>query len=532
MKKEKFLSGFFAKLAIAAMAFSSVTLTGCYKDEGLDVNGPAGTVTLPAAKYTITGTVVDANTLQLITNAKVNGQATNNGSFTLSVAPGNVTVEATADGYDAQTTTVNVTELSAGQAAVYPVYFALSATAAEATTKEVDVHYNLIVDVWNEEMEAITDATITVVHAGEIVEDITDLEAGAYMVKVSKDGYVTSVQYLTLEHKKATVAIDYDKDCYVEDAITDVILSKKESGKVTISGKLKFGDKWMLAKVIEMSNSKGELLGQASNVYAYRFEVSEDEFTTVDVTTRAASNRVFKATFTVIDENGIEFKYNVDYTLPTTEEGEGGEGGEAETPANPEITVSVVFAAELEMVKGESKEGVAEVDEETVFANEEETAATYKYTWEYQAGWLQVASTVDTYLDKATAVGLAIEKAYAAYKPSFQVLEEREAKEETQDVAVPAQTAAYNFTYVDTYDYNNLVIGKVTVATTVNDETPVVQEVALDETLQKVMVSYEGVEKSTFKGYETKDISHGHSHSHGHGHGDGNNTGGGAGDAL
>ena len=48
MKKKSLFSGFNAKLALTVVALSGALLTGCYKDEGLDVNGPAGEVTLPA----------------------------------------------------------------------------------------------------------------------------------------------------------------------------------------------------------------------------------------------------------------------------------------------------------------------------------------------------------------------------------------------------------------------------------------------------------------------------------------------------
>ena len=71
MKKKSLFSGFNAKLALTVVALSGALLTGCYKDEGLDVNGPAGEVTLPAPVYTIDGTVVDAETLAPIASANV-----------------------------------------------------------------------------------------------------------------------------------------------------------------------------------------------------------------------------------------------------------------------------------------------------------------------------------------------------------------------------------------------------------------------------------------------------------------------------
>ena len=72
-------------MALTVVALSGALLTGCYKDEGLDVNGPAGEVTLPAPVYTIAGTVVDAETLAPIASANVAGGVTatvSNGGFT------------------------------------------------------------------------------------------------------------------------------------------------------------------------------------------------------------------------------------------------------------------------------------------------------------------------------------------------------------------------------------------------------------------------------------------------------------------
>ena len=66
MKKKSFFKSFNAKTALFAVMVSGALLTGCYKDDGLDVEGPTGETTLPAATYTLNGTVIDGKTEQLL----------------------------------------------------------------------------------------------------------------------------------------------------------------------------------------------------------------------------------------------------------------------------------------------------------------------------------------------------------------------------------------------------------------------------------------------------------------------------------
>ena len=47
MKKKSFFNGYNAKLALAVVALTGSLLTGCYKDEGLDIIDPDQSVTLP-----------------------------------------------------------------------------------------------------------------------------------------------------------------------------------------------------------------------------------------------------------------------------------------------------------------------------------------------------------------------------------------------------------------------------------------------------------------------------------------------------
>ena len=129
MKKKSFFNGYNAKLALAVVALTGSLLTGCYKDEGLDIIDPDQSVTLPVAQYTITGTIYSAEGT-ILTAATVEsdkGTVTqSSGSFTISgLSAGAVKVTAKCTGFDNQETTVNIAELKPGQAAVYPVNFVL-----------------------------------------------------------------------------------------------------------------------------------------------------------------------------------------------------------------------------------------------------------------------------------------------------------------------------------------------------------------------------------------------------------------------
>ena len=189
MKKKSFLSGFNAKFVLAAVALSSALLTGCYKDDGLDVNSPSGTVTLPAASYTLTATVVNAEG-GLVENASVtvdNAPVTlANGSFSKAVKPGKVVIKASCEGYNTVEKTVEVIEIPDGQAAVYTEVIVLTkdATPEVAATYDLGVVAFAASDLTNELKKE--EYTVKVTDgAGAEVTSLTGLAAGRYNVVVT-----------------------------------------------------------------------------------------------------------------------------------------------------------------------------------------------------------------------------------------------------------------------------------------------------------------------------------------------------------
>ena len=169
-------------------------------------------------------------------------------------------------------------------------------------------------------MNEIDDADVTVYGAGatEVDYETTPLTAGAYKIKASKDGFVSTIQYISLPAAKKEVAIDFADPFATEEYATEIVLVKTATGTVVLAGDLKFGNRWMLAKVVRLYNDKGtQFYGEGnSNTYAYKFNVPETEFVE-ETTTRAISSKFFSATFKIVDENGIETVSYTHLTLPT-----------------------------------------------------------------------------------------------------------------------------------------------------------------------------------------------------------------------
>ena len=212
MKKKSFLSGINTKIVLAALALSNVMLTGCYKDEGLDTNGPAGVVTLPDATYTLTGSIYDAETMEAITPTSVtvtNSTATvKQGSYSAVVAPGDVTITVKAAGYKDVTTTVYIQPVEKGQAVVYTQPIAMISSAVKPEL--VDQTYNLNVKAF--ELDGMTEvAEYTVkVNGADVANPYV---GGAYGVLVTADGYhaySTVVSLPAVKVEKGTATMDVE----------------------------------------------------------------------------------------------------------------------------------------------------------------------------------------------------------------------------------------------------------------------------------------------------------------------------------
>lgn len=186
MKKKSFLSGFSAKIALVAVALSSALLTGCYKDEGLDTDTPAGTVTLPEATYTLTGTIVDKDGVMIAgATGTAAGQNFTGATFSVKTQPGEQTITVKAEGYNEVTKKVQILAVEAGQSAVYNEIIVLTKEEVDPVYKTYDLNVAVFgADDTNTQLAAenyllkVTDET------GNKVA-LTGLAAGHYNVVVT-----------------------------------------------------------------------------------------------------------------------------------------------------------------------------------------------------------------------------------------------------------------------------------------------------------------------------------------------------------
>lgn len=187
MKKKSFLSGFSAKIALVAVALSSALLTGCYKDEGLDTDTPAGSVTLPDATYTLTGTIVDKDGV-MIANATgtAAGQAFTGATFSVKAQPGEQTITAKAEGYKEVTKKVQILEVKPGQSAVYNEIIVLTKEKATPEYKTYDLKVAVFgADDTNTQLAADKDYSLKVTDETGNEVALTGLAAGHYNVVVT-----------------------------------------------------------------------------------------------------------------------------------------------------------------------------------------------------------------------------------------------------------------------------------------------------------------------------------------------------------
>lgn len=144
MKKKSFFNVFNAKMALSIVALSGALLTGCYKDDGLDADAPVGEIVLPEATYTLSGNVIAAetgNALEAVTVTVTPGTQIKNaaGVFAYSVAPGTVTIKATAEGYAPVTRAIEVTKINKGQSATYTQTIVMNKVAEATKAAKYDV---------------------------------------------------------------------------------------------------------------------------------------------------------------------------------------------------------------------------------------------------------------------------------------------------------------------------------------------------------------------------------------------------------
>lgn len=201
MKKINFVSGN-AKLALAAFAVASLTLTSCEKED-FDVNVPDITVivpdvTIPEAEAGVAYVILSAASANGNTLTGVTYEVTNNGGEKITddmykfTTSGSLTVTASKDGYETVVKTITVPAPQKGSYQTFSLNFVLNAIAeAVVVTPGEDL---------------TTPAEDTNVAVANTISDASLLEPGTHTTEME---VLTGVAYT--EEQKAELLSEVDK---------------------------------------------------------------------------------------------------------------------------------------------------------------------------------------------------------------------------------------------------------------------------------------------------------------------------------
>lgn len=381
MKKKTFLSKFAARFMAATLMVSSVAMTGCYKDDGLDVTFPGGSVVVPDAAYTISGTVSDfetgdavnlTNVIASVGTATVDG----NGAFHVTLAKADVpengvTVNLTfkAEGYDDVQRSVFIKHVADGTTAVYP----LTVTLRKAT-KYDNVVYDLKFIVKDAKTgQAITDIEPEV--KGE-PNDKGYYAAGSYIVETPElaGKYYASTTVINLPEIQVIQGENPVKVNIIEifvQPISETVEPEKE-----------------------YINISGSIVDKNGNALV------ADEITLDGTDMKATNTSEFR--FTVLKENK-------DYTVTATIDGEkvqttsiNANGGSYNcvlvfSNIGEDLNVELPYVLAVNVIDAETKSPITDA---TVTINGETLAA------EYKAGNYTIQATADGYNTASVLVSL------------------------------------------------------------------------------------------------------------------------------
>lgn len=270
MKKRTLFSGYHAKIAMIAVALTGGLLTGCYKDEGSDLVDPSGP-NKPAAEYSITGTILDAQTFMPVNDlsVKVNGQAvtTQNGSYTVKAngaAENTIVIEGNTN-YEGTTASVFVEKIDAGQNVTYTKNILVKPTMNG--TWSVSPY---VTDASGFPLTVGTDYTYMIVNGNqEGMPNDAKLAAGTYQLIVNGMGkYANVVKMVRFELAK--IRTDYQDAKYTVNAV----LSVAPMTYTNVKGYVIYNGKYVIADLIKLKVNNMEYI--ASNMAHYSFDIPNE----------------------------------------------------------------------------------------------------------------------------------------------------------------------------------------------------------------------------------------------------------------
>ncbi len=339
-------------LAIKSVAFtlllSSVSLTGCYKDQRLDVNDPnTGTVVVPAAAYSISGTVTDFETGApvecTVTATKGTVKNLGNGAYNVSLTKEEVgegvQVDLTfaAQGYIGTTRSVLVQKISDGSTIVYPV--SVSLKEDKAPVEYVDVEYKLDLVFLDKETGKNVNVNYTI--EGDNTLTNGNYSAGDYfIISPETDQYKRKVIALSLPEAK----VEKDENNVITRKVVielePVTVAPTPDEYVTITGEIRDKENNLAkAQVVKVNGTNVE---PKYDVYYFSFNVKKEEGVSKYVVEAQVLNATGKDKITttkVVNLSDAE-SYNITLNFPcVVKDGQEyvEEGGDATGSVNPEI---------------------------------------------------------------------------------------------------------------------------------------------------------------------------------------------------
>lgn len=384
MKKRTFLSKFAAKCLAVALTVSSVLLTGCYRDDGLDVNEPGGgTTVVPDAAYSISGSVTNAEGEPVeLTEVTANLGTTykSTGYYVVSLSKSDVsekgcdvTITFKAKDYLDAVRTVHVDRIADGSTIVYP----LSVVMQKPAVNYVDVVYDLEVITKNAETGEKVDVKYTV--QGE--KDGNYYKNGTVVITTEAvDGQfyssVTSVELPKLQVKEGENNV---KKQIVEVEVRPVAETPDpEKVYVNISGVvLNKNGKALAAEKIELLGSDGSVKETVSNVSEFRFTVLKEDV----VYSVKATYGNYTATSTSVNANGG----NYDCVLVFDEVGE-------------DASVKLKYELDVNIIDAETRSAIAGAEWNITGGKQPQ----------YEAGIYTISATADGYNPASVKVALDV----------------------------------------------------------------------------------------------------------------------------
>lgn len=389
MRKKTLLGKIATKALAFALLLSSVSLAGCYKDEGLDVVRPGdGSQVITDAAYSISGSVTDIETgapveLQSVVATVGEAKVLSNGAYHVGLAkkdvPENgVTVNLTfkAEGYADAVRSVLVEQIEDGSTIVYPL--SVSMKKQSTPVNYVDVVYDLKFVVKNAETGEAIDGIVPTIE-GAAADVNGHYSAGEYLVKTSavEGKYYSSVTALSLPAAKVEEGKNNVRTSVVEIKVKPVAETPDpEKTYINISGiVVDRNGKALKAESIALENTDQKVVNSSE----FRFTVlKEDKNYTVAATIGGTTVKS-----TSINANGGS------YDCVLVFEGIGDDDADVRLP----------YVLDVNVIDAETKSAISNA---TYTINGAAASATY------DAGIYTIKAVADGYYDATVKVALEV----------------------------------------------------------------------------------------------------------------------------